>query len=300
MPTILEHRVDGATEERGRRGVHRISSKPTAMRAASATPAGRTFSMTTYVDSAVAHYRGQLVKSTGDGILATFFDGPGRAIQLCQDDCHELLEGVDLRIHAGIHTGQIERRRGDIGGIAVNIAARVMSAAFDGEIWVTGTVPSLVVGSDHQFSDRGNHELRASRGPGHSLPPTDRRWKIAAGRVEQLDGTAMTGRHHVGRDVIRQRSGRQQAWRSAVRERNGPDPGSATWRTCRAVLRLPARPLTPDRRRRRGTQRDIPRATLIDKSAFVAPETEEAVPVTCTSSVSYDSRRSLRCCVATT
>ena len=50
------------------------------------------------------------------------------------------------------------------------MAARVMSAAFDGEIWVTSTVPSLVVGSGHQFSDRGNHELRG-------IPGT---WTLAA------------------------------------------------------------------------------------------------------------------------
>ncbi len=111
---------------------------------------------------AVAHYRGQLVKSTGDGILATF-DGPGRAID-CAKTIATNLEGVGLRIRAGIHTGEIERRQGDIGGIAVNMAARVMNAAFDGEIWVTSTVPSLVVGSNHQFSDRGNHELKGIPG----------------------------------------------------------------------------------------------------------------------------------------
>jgi len=111
---------------------------------------------------AVAHYRGELVKSTGDGILATF-DGPGRAID-CAKTIAANLEGIDLRIRAGIHTGEIERRGGDIGGIAVNMAARVMNTAFDGEIWVTSTVPGLVVGSGHQFSDRGDYELRGMPG----------------------------------------------------------------------------------------------------------------------------------------
>ena len=111
---------------------------------------------------AVEQHRGHLVKLTGDGILATF-DGPGRAID-CAKTIAVNLEGIDLRIRAGIHTGEIELRHGDIGGIAVNMAARVMSAAFDGEVWVTSTVPSLVVGSGHQFSDRGDHELKGIPG----------------------------------------------------------------------------------------------------------------------------------------
>ena len=48
--------------------------------------------------------------------------------------------------------------------MAVNMAARVMSAAFDGEVWVTVTVPGLVVGSGHQFSERGDHELKGIPG----------------------------------------------------------------------------------------------------------------------------------------
>ena len=71
---------------------------------------------------AVAHHRGQLVKSTGDGILATF-DGPGRAID-CAKTIATNLEGLDLKIRAGIHTGEIERRQDDVGGLAVNLAAR--------------------------------------------------------------------------------------------------------------------------------------------------------------------------------
>jgi class 3 adenylate cyclase len=68
-------------------------------------------------------------------------------------------------------TGEIELRHADIGGIAVNMAARVMSAAFDGEIWVTSTVPGLVAGSGHQFSDRGVDELKGIPGS----------WTLAAG-----------------------------------------------------------------------------------------------------------------------
>ena len=111
---------------------------------------------------AVERYRGNLIKSTGDGILATF-DGPGRAID-CAQTIAVNLTGLHLQIRAGIHTGEIELRHNDIGGIAVNLAARVMSAAANGEVWVTNTIPSLVVGSQHDFSDRGEHQLKGIPG----------------------------------------------------------------------------------------------------------------------------------------
>ena len=78
----------------------------------------------------VEQFGGRLVKTTGDGILATF-DGPGRAIR-CAAALRDELTGIDLQIRAGLHTGEIELREGDVGGIAVHIAARVMAAAAPG------------------------------------------------------------------------------------------------------------------------------------------------------------------------
>jgi class 3 adenylate cyclase len=69
-----------------------------------------------------------------------------------------------MNIRAGVHTGEIELRGDDIGGLAVNIAARVMDAASDGEIWVSPTVPGLTVGSGIEFTDRGRHELKGIPG----------------------------------------------------------------------------------------------------------------------------------------
>lgn len=117
---------------------------------------------------AVDRFRGDFIKSTGDGILATF-DGPGRAID-CARAIAANLEGLGLTIRAGLHTGEIERRGDDIGGIAVNLAARVMATAGDGEIWVTSTVPSLVTGSGHTFTPQGPHHLKG-------IPDT---WDLAA------------------------------------------------------------------------------------------------------------------------
>jgi class 3 adenylate cyclase len=110
----------------------------------------------------VEQFAGQLIKTTGDGILATF-DGPGRAIR-CAAALRDELTGIDLRIRAGLHTGEIELRDADVGGIAVHIAARVMAAAAPDEILTSSTVRDLVVGSEIAMTDRGPHPLKGVDG----------------------------------------------------------------------------------------------------------------------------------------
>jgi class 3 adenylate cyclase len=110
----------------------------------------------------IASHSGELVKNTGDGILATF-DGPGRAISFASSFRSDL-GGLGLPIRTGIHTGEIERRGHDIGGIAVHIGARIMAAAETGEILVSRTVKDLVIGSPIDFEDRGMHALKGVEG----------------------------------------------------------------------------------------------------------------------------------------
>jgi class 3 adenylate cyclase len=105
---------------------------------------------------------GKLVKTTGDGILATF-DGPGRAIA-CAAALRDQLGDVGLQVRAGLHTGEVELRGDDVGGIAVHIAARVLATAGPGDILVSRTVRDLVVGSDLAFQDRGTHPLKGIDG----------------------------------------------------------------------------------------------------------------------------------------
>ena len=106
---------------------------------------------------------GQVVKTTGDGVLATF-DGPARAIRYAAALRAELDE-VGVRIRAGLHTGEVEPRADDVGGIAVHIAARVMAAAGPGQILVSRTVRDLLAGSGVTLADRGQHTLRGVDGP---------------------------------------------------------------------------------------------------------------------------------------
>jgi class 3 adenylate cyclase len=110
----------------------------------------------------VEQWGGRLVKTAGGGILATF-DGPGRAIG-CTAALRDELSELGVRIRAGLHTGEVELRGNDVGGIAVHLAARVMATAGAGEIVVSRTVRDLVVGSDVVLQDRGNRRLKGVEG----------------------------------------------------------------------------------------------------------------------------------------
>jgi len=100
-------------------------------------------------------YRGTLVKTTGDGLLATF-DGPARAIG-CALALRDGMRSLGIEIRGSLHTGEIERRGQDVGGLAVHIAARVEALGRPGETLVTRTVKDLVAGSEISFADHGLH-----------------------------------------------------------------------------------------------------------------------------------------------
>jgi class 3 adenylate cyclase len=114
------------------------------------------------VNRQVDRFGGRLVKRIGDGALMTF-DGPARAIACARSVVSGAQQlGVDLRV--GLHTGEIELLDDDIGGIAVNIAARVVDFGGANEILVSRTVTDLVAGSGMEFEDRGEHELKGVPG----------------------------------------------------------------------------------------------------------------------------------------
>jgi class 3 adenylate cyclase len=113
----------------------------------------------------IDQHGGRLVRSsrsTGDGILATF-DGPGRAIR-CAFALRDALTPLNITIRAGLHTGEVELRGDDIGGIAVHVAARVLEQAGGNELLTSSAVPLLVAGSGIEFEDRGEHELKGISG----------------------------------------------------------------------------------------------------------------------------------------
>jgi class 3 adenylate cyclase len=106
----------------------------------------------------IERFRGKKIKSTGDGFLTTF-DGPGRAVQ-CIASIGESLRSLGIEIRSGIHTGEVEFKNSDVGGIAVHIPARVAALAEPGEVLVSSTVRDLVAGSGLRFRDRGAQILK--------------------------------------------------------------------------------------------------------------------------------------------
>ena len=115
------------------------------------------------VERQIAQAGGRLVKSTGDGILG-LFSSPSAAIQ-CAFSMRAELASIGLDARMGIHAGEIELRSHDVGGIAVNIAARVMALGGTGQILVSRTVRDIVTGSRFEFVERGRHELKGVHEP---------------------------------------------------------------------------------------------------------------------------------------
>lgn len=107
-------------------------------------------------------HRGREVKTMGDGFLATF-DGPGRAIR-CARAVQDEVATLGIEVRAGIHTGEVELIGDDVGGMAVNIGARIGALAGPGEVLVSSTVRELVVGSGLEFADRGARTLKGAPG----------------------------------------------------------------------------------------------------------------------------------------
>jgi class 3 adenylate cyclase len=110
------------------------------------------------VRTLLARYRGNEIKTTGDGFLVTF-DGPARAVKCAQGIC-AAVKPLGIEVRAGCHTGEIELAGADVGGIAVHIGARVAALAGPSEVLVSSTVKDLVAGSGLAFEDRGEHHLK--------------------------------------------------------------------------------------------------------------------------------------------
>ena len=110
----------------------------------------------------LVRFRGQEMDAAGDGFFASF-DGHARAIQ-CARAIVEGVRDLQLEVRAGLHTGECELVGNDIGGMAVNIGARISALAGAGEVLVSSTVKDLVVGSGISFAERGSQPLKGVPG----------------------------------------------------------------------------------------------------------------------------------------
>jgi class 3 adenylate cyclase len=156
-------------------------------------------------------FGGTVVKSTGDGHLATF-DVPTQAIR-CAEALRAEAETLGIEIRAGIHTGECELLDDDIGGIAVHIAARILGEAGPGDILVSRTVRDLVVGSGTGFEDRGSVELRGVPGTWQLLA-VDRHGPRAGSAEAELASMPTPGRRTAMRrsDRAVEAIGRRAPW----------------------------------------------------------------------------------------
>jgi class 3 adenylate cyclase len=111
---------------------------------------------------AVAHNGGRVVKTTGDGVLATF-PSASRALRAVQR-IRARLGHDDLHVRAGVHVGEVERRGDDVAGIAVHIAERVTRLAGAGEVLTTASVPIAAAGTAYRFEPVGDHALKGIPG----------------------------------------------------------------------------------------------------------------------------------------
>jgi len=109
------------------------------------------------VEALVRGYRGRLIRTTADGILA-IFDAPGQAIR-CAAVVRERAAAVGIGIRAGIHTGEVDLAGEDIAGLSVQITDRVAALARPAEILVSRTVKDLVAGTGITFAERGSYLL---------------------------------------------------------------------------------------------------------------------------------------------
>ena len=153
--------VDGHSRSGARHGVvHRHSRLNRAQAAASGDSTWRKVldRHDAIARQTVARSGGRLVKSTGDGLLATF-DAPSRGLR-CADLLRSALAEQGIAIRAGVHTGEIEVRGDDVAGIGVHIAARVAALATSGELLASRTVKDLAAGSGYTFTSRGSHSLK--------------------------------------------------------------------------------------------------------------------------------------------
>jgi class 3 adenylate cyclase len=116
----------------------------------------------TMTRAALLRHRGREVKTTGDGFLATF-DAAGRALR-CTADILAGAKGIGLELRAGVHTGEVEVRGDDIAGLAVTIAKRICDLAGPNQVLVSETVRLPMMGSEMEFRDEGEHELKGVPG----------------------------------------------------------------------------------------------------------------------------------------
>ena len=143
LATILYMRIVNSDEHMGRLGNDRWDELLRRLRS--------------HIQKEIEWFRGREVDMVGDRPLA-IFDGPARAIRAA---CaiSQYASRLDIKMRAGLHTGECEMTDGKVTGLATQVCLGVANLAAADEVLVSSTVRDLVAGSGIRFEDRGVHTL---------------------------------------------------------------------------------------------------------------------------------------------
>jgi class 3 adenylate cyclase len=106
--------------------------------------------------------RGKEVVTTGDGLLATFWDTAAGV--RCATAIREAVRTLGLEIRVGLHAGEYKVSGAEVFGLAFHIGARVAAKARAGEILVSSAVKDGMQQSLIRFKERGVHQLKGVPG----------------------------------------------------------------------------------------------------------------------------------------
>jgi class 3 adenylate cyclase/tetratricopeptide (TPR) repeat protein len=152
---------------------------------------------------AIVEFRGQEVKSLGDGLMAVFpsvVDACRCAMQMQRD-----VAGGELAIRIGLHVGEPITYEDDYFGMSVALARQLCERGQTGQILVSDLVRALAAGREGlAFSET---EPVAMPGQDEALPAHELAWRRAAGRPWKAplpSGLATNSPPFVGRDHERE------------------------------------------------------------------------------------------------
>ena len=110
----------------------------------------------------VEHAGGELVNTTGDGIVA-ISDAPTRAVRAALA-IQAVARASGMAVRAGVHTGECAGVAEGLAGLAVHATARICALGKADDVVATATVRDLVTGSMLAFEAQGRYELKGVPG----------------------------------------------------------------------------------------------------------------------------------------
>jgi predicted ATPase/class 3 adenylate cyclase len=163
------------------------------------------------IREAVESHGGTTFGTEGDAVFAVF-DGAGPALAAAADLQRALLQhpwpdGRQVRVRAGIHSGEVALDGGGYTGLAIHEVARIAAAGHGGQALVSGAARELAGGAQRmELKDLGEHRLKDFEHPvrlyqlaGEGLPDRFPALRTLGSRTDNLPRqlTSFIGREEV-------------------------------------------------------------------------------------------------------